>query len=102
VWDIKASRESSPNGGPAKLNTENKMQSLYSQFLDGFAVAAEIPRPGAERQWGAWSMEMPDGDRQAAERGGYDSGMVEGNRHSEAHRLDGLPWDSEMVTSDDW
>ena len=47
-------------------------------------------------------MEQPEEDKRANEAGGYDSGLSEGRRLSELHRMDGQAWDSEMVTSDDW
>lgn len=50
----------------------------FINFLDGFAVGAELPRSEADEQWAGFSRQLSDSDRMAIESGEYKSGVQQG------------------------
>lgn len=55
-------------------------------FLDGFAYGADLARSEAEEQWGWYSRQLPDREREAIEAGGYMDGIREGLGFKECAR----------------
>jgi hypothetical protein len=54
-------------------------------FLWGFAKGANIDRSEADQQWAAWSRQLGDAEREAAEKDGEDSGFAEGIAFARFH-----------------
>lgn len=56
---------------------KNEMIQLQN-FLDSFAVAAELRRAEADEQWAGFSRQLSDAERARIEAGGFSAGAEQG------------------------
>lgn len=52
-----------------------EFEERREEFLDSFAIAAEVPRDRADETWAGYSYQLSDGEIRAAELLGSDEGF---------------------------
>ena len=57
----------------------------FEEFLDGFAISAEIGRDEADEQWAGFSRQLSDGERNRIEGSGFEAGLEEGDKFLAAY-----------------